>query len=150
MNTKIMRYLIQESNEDPLWWVLTDTQEGVVCRFREGDFNESQKFTLLKDNSEYDIASLPSVVNAMTEWLRETHYELIFSSPQTIAEKARIETGRQLKEAREAKGWTLRYLAILTGIAFNHIGRVETGRYNVTIDTLAILADALDVKITIG
>ena len=35
-----------------------------------------------------------------------------------------------------------------TGIAYNHIGRIERGKYNVTIDTLAVIANALGVRIT--
>ena len=35
----------------------------------------------------------------------------------------------------------------MTGIAFNHIGRIEKGQYNVTLDTLALLADALGMEI---
>ena len=79
----------------------------------------------------------------MADWLRKNHYEIVFTSPQTIIRLCRVSIGRQLREAREAKGWTLRYLAKLTGIAFNHIGRIEQGKYNVTIDTLAVIADAL-------
>lgn len=142
-----MRYLLQRSKEDPLWWVLTDTDTEIVCRFKEGEFNDTQKFTLLNDDSDYDLMKLPRIMADMSEWLRENHYEIIFSSPQEITRKAREDIGRMIKEAREAKGWTLRYLAKLTGIAFNHIGRIEQGKYNVTLDTLALIADALGLEI---
>lgn len=142
-----MKYLLQKSNKDPMWWVLTDTEHEIVCRFKEGEFNETQQFTPLNDISEYDISKLPAIANGIAEWLRDNHYEIIFSSPQAIIKTARERIGLQIKEAREAKGWTLRHLAKLTGIAFNHIGRIEAGRYNVTVDTLAVLADALDVEL---
>lgn len=142
-----MRYLLQKSKEDPLWWVLTDTETEIVCRFKEGEFNETQKVTLINDDSDYDLMKLPRIMADMAEWLRENHYEIIFSSPQGITRKAREDIGRMIKEAREAKGWTLRYLAKLTGIAFNHIGRIEQGKYNVTLDTLALIADALGMEI---
>lgn len=145
-----MKYLLQKSNEDPLWWVLTDTEEGVVCRFKEGEYNDSQKFTLLGEDSEYDLANLPSILAGMSDWLRENHYEIVFSSPQKAILLARQSIGRQVREAREAKGWTLRYLAKLTGIAFNHIGRIEQGKYNVTIDSLAVIADALGVELILS
>lgn len=144
-----MRYLLQKSKEDPLWWVLTDTETEIVCRFKEGEFNETQKVTLLNENSDYDLMKLPRIMAEMAEWLRENHYEIIFSSPQTVIRLGRESVGRQIREAREAKGWTLRYLAKLTGIAFNHIGRIEQGKYNVTVDTLAVLADALDLDIVL-
>lgn len=122
-----------------MWWVLTDTEHDIVCRFKEGEFNDTQQFTPLNDIYEYDVTELPHIVNEMTEWLKENHYEIIFTSPQTIIRDAREKIGKQLKEAREAKGMTLRDLAKLTGIAFNHIGRIERGKYNVTLDTLAVL-----------
>lgn len=145
-----MKYLLQKSSEDPLWWVLTDTQKEIVCRFKEGEFNESQKFTLLRENSEYDMTKLPAIVREMSDWLAENHYEIVFSSPQTAIRLCRESIGSQLREARESRGWTLRYLAKLTGIAFNHIGRIEQGRYNVTIDTLAVIADALGLELILA
>lgn len=141
------KYLLQKSNKDPLWWVLTDTEHEIVCRFKEGEFNETQQFTPLNDISEYDVSKLPAIANRIAEWLQDNHYEIVFSSPQTITKTARERIGQQIKEAREAKGWTLRHLAKLTGIAFNHIGRIEAGRYNVTVDTLAVLAAALGVEL---
>lgn len=36
-----------------------------------------------------------------------------------------------------------------TGIAFQHISRVEQGKYNVTIDTLALISHQLGIEIKI-
>ena len=141
------RYLLQKSDEDPLLWALVDTEEQIVCQFKEGDFNGSQRFTTLNDDCDYDFAKLPSIVRAMADWLRETHYEIMFSSPTMIAREARKNIGRQIKAAREAKGYTTRYLAKLTGLDQGHIVRIEAGRYGLTVDTLARLCDALGLKI---
>lgn len=35
----------------------------------------------------------------------------------------------------------------LTGIAFNHLGRIERGKYNVTLDTLAVVINALGMDL---
>ena len=145
-----MKYLLQKSSEDPLWWVLTDTEAEIVCRFKEGEFNDTQKFTLLREDNEYDLNDLPAIASGMSDWLRDNHYEIIFTSPQTIIRQSREAIGRQVKELRETKGITLRHLAKLTGIAYNHISRIEQGKYNVTIDTLAIIADALGGKLTLS
>lgn len=145
-----MRYLLQKSEKDPLWWVVTDTETQIVCRFKEGEFNETQKFTPLKDISQYDVFMLPQIATDMADWLRDNHYEIIFTSPQSIIQESRERVGQQIKEAREAKGYTLRHLSKLTGIAFNHIGRIEAGRYNVTLDTLAVIANALGMELTIS
>lgn len=144
-----MRYILQKSIERPLWWVLTDTENGIVCQFKEGEFNETQKFTILNDVPRPDASMLAKLAAEMSDWLRDNHYELIFSSPQTIKLETRAMVGQQLRDAREAKGWTVRHLATLTGIAFNHISRIEQGRYNVTLDHIAILANALDVDVLI-
>lgn len=141
------RYLLQKSDKDPLWWALVDTTEQVVCQFKEGDFNGSQRVTTLNDDSDYDTTKLPGILCAMADWLRETHYEIMFSSPQLIAREACQSVGRQLREAREAKGYTTRYLSKLTGLSHSHIVRIEAGRYGLTVDTLARLCDALGLKI---
>ncbi len=144
-----MKYILQKSCDDPLWWVVTDTEEQLVCRFREGDFNGSQKHTMLNDIklTEAEAPRLAAAANGIAEWLRENHYELLFSSPTEIKQGARKSIGEELKSAREDAGYTLRDLAKMTGIAFNHIGRIEKGQYNVTLDTLALLADALGMEI---
>lgn len=69
------------------------------------------------------------------------------ADPEVIRNEARERIGRELREAREEAGLTLRQLAEKTDIAFNHIGRIERGKYNVTIDTIAIIADALGLKL---
>lgn len=145
-----MRYLLQQSDTEPLWWLVTDTEAQVVCRFKEGEFNDSQQFTVLNDiHSKEEVLKLAGVAQGIADWMRENHYELIFSSPTKIIEEARERIGEQLRTARERKGWTLRHLGQLTGIAFNHIGRIEAGKYNVTVDTIARLCAALGLKITI-
>ena len=65
----------------------------------------------------------------------------------TIKIKAREQIGADLKALRNAKGLTLRKLEELSGITNNHIARIEAGKYNVTIDTLAVILNALDADI---
>ena len=144
------RYLLQQSTDNPLWWTLTDTETKVVCRFKEGGFNETQMFTPLYDDQDYDMSALPAIVNGMTAWLAENHYELVFMSPQAAITRTRKTIGEQIRDAREVNGYSLRHLAKLTGISHNHIARIEQGKYNVTIDTLAVIAEALDMDICIG
>lgn len=60
---------------------------------------------------------------------------------------ARQSVGEQLRKAREAKGWTVRDVARLTGITFTHIARIERGKYNVNLDTVAVIAAALELDI---
>ncbi|WP_301048928.1 MULTISPECIES: helix-turn-helix domain-containing protein [Muribaculaceae] len=142
------RYTLEKSAERPLWWVLTDTEGGLVCCFEEGRFNDTQEFTFV-EGVRIDPLQVARLVNEMAQWVRDTHYEILMTSPTAIKDKARQSVGEQLRKARESKGWTVRYVERLTGIANNHISRIEQGKYNVTLDTVAVLADALGVKVTI-
>ncbi|MDE6272619.1 MAG: helix-turn-helix transcriptional regulator [Muribaculaceae bacterium] len=57
--------------------------------------------------------------------------------------------GHRIKELRESKGMSQRELGKRIDIAYNHIGRIEKGKYNVNLDTLAKIAAALDTEINL-
>lgn len=71
------------------------------------------------------------------------------SDSEEIINRCRRVIGDQVKRARENKNISLRDLAEQTGIAFQHISRVEQGKYNVTIDTLALISHQLGIEIKI-
>jgi transcriptional regulator with XRE-family HTH domain len=54
--------------------------------------------------------------------------------------------GRKIKAIRGKKGVTQDQLAELAGLNRVHLYRIETGRQSMTLRTLKIIADALDVK----
>ena len=54
--------------------------------------------------------------------------------------------GRKIKAIRGKKGVTQDQLAELAGLVRVHLYRIETGRQSMTLRTLKIIADALDVK----
>ena len=55
--------------------------------------------------------------------------------------------GKRIAEIRNENGLSQARLAELAGLDQAHIARIEAGRYSVGIDTLAKIADALDMKI---
>lgn len=57
--------------------------------------------------------------------------------------------GAELRALRLSKGLTTRELAEVVGIDHSHIVRIESGKYNVKIDTVEALAAALDAGLTI-
>lgn len=59
---------------------------------------------------------------------------------------ARIAVARALKEARIAKGLTIREVGELAGIGFSHVMRIENGSHNFTINSVAVIARVLGVK----
>ena len=54
--------------------------------------------------------------------------------------------GRKIKVVRGKKGVTQDQLAELAGLNRVHLYRIETGQQSMTLRTLKLIADALDVK----
>jgi len=54
--------------------------------------------------------------------------------------------GGRIKAIRSRKGVTQDQLAELAGLNRVHLYRIENGRQSMTLRTLKIIADALDVK----
>lgn len=61
----------------------------------------------------------------------------------------RAEIGRQLALFREKRGLTTRQLAELAGISYSNINKIERGVYNVSIDILGKICDAMECSINI-
>lgn len=55
--------------------------------------------------------------------------------------------GKQIAEARKAKGLSQRKLAELRGINAGYIAHVELGKYSTGIDTLSQICEPLGLKI---
>lgn len=61
----------------------------------------------------------------------------------------RAEIGRQLAELRTKRGLSTRQLAELCGVNYANICKIERGSYNVSVDILGRVCDALGAKIVI-
>lgn len=64
-----------------------------------------------------------------------------------VEERRRI--GALLRAERERQGLSGRDLAGKCGISHSHLVRIESGRYNITIDILSLVAGALGKRINI-
>lgn len=71
------RYIIQPS-PDVNFWVCTDKENGLVCKFEQGNYNENQQFTLLEDSS-LNVMKTAALAWEMGDWLFENHYDKIFN-----------------------------------------------------------------------
>lgn len=71
-----MRYKLTES-ETPGWWVVTDVENLVVLRFKEHEFNETQKVSIL-DESRINPMALPRIMREIGDWLAAHHIDKIF------------------------------------------------------------------------
>jgi len=56
--------------------------------------------------------------------------------------------GTAVRRLRQKRGWSQDVLSDRSGLHRAHIGEIERGETNVTLQTLKTLADALDVKLT--
>lgn len=80
--------------------------------------------------------------------LAESHPEtLTVNTPDKQAERNRI--GLLIRRERERQRLSLRDLAARCGITHSHIARIESGKYNVTLDILSKVAAALGKKVTL-
>lgn len=58
-----------------------------------------------------------------------------------------IELGNRIRTIRNQKGWTLDHLGQITGLNSKHIGEIERGQANVTLESLKSLGDGLNVTV---
>ena len=86
---------------------------------------------------------------AIKEYKRENGIVDPVKDYRSECRKIRKTIGRQLRDARMAKTDSIADAAELTGIPEGAIARIEAGRSNAEIDTIAILATAYNAKITI-
>lgn len=61
----------------------------------------------------------------------------------------RVRIGQELSKARTDRGLTVRALAEKAGVSYQNITKIENGRYNVSIDILGDVLDAMGCEITI-
>ena len=55
--------------------------------------------------------------------------------------------GKRIAEIRQAKGLSIRQLAEASGVNFANIYKIENGKYNVSIDILGKICEALGCRI---
>lgn len=75
------RFIIQPSTLQQGWWVCTDTENNIVCRFEGHKFNDTQEFTLLDGDTfgkKEEAIKYATFVREMGDWLRDNHYDKIF------------------------------------------------------------------------
>ena len=71
------------------------------------------------------------------------------SRRRTAEESPRESVVRQLKEVRKGQGMTPAYLAELVGTKKSNISRLESGRYNPSLDFLIKVAGGLGKEISL-
>ena len=58
-----------------------------------------------------------------------------------------MKLGKNLRKARESRGWSQEEMAARCGVHRTYVGSVERGEYNVTVLTLKKMAKTLGISI---
>lgn len=141
------RFILQPSREQG-FWVATDKENGIVITFREHQFNETQKITLLNENtfsSTEQAMKLPTYLREIADWLRAEHYSV--AMPSLEIQRERI--GQSIRNIRMQRNFTQAELARQAGITQSNLARIEAGKYSVGLDILNKIANALGVEFSV-
>ena len=81
-----MRFKLEKSQDLPGWWVLTDTENLVVIRFKEHEFNETQKVSILENSRFYGSAEdmakeLAHIMAEMGDYMYSHWYSIAMPTP---------------------------------------------------------------------
>lgn len=72
------KFVLQKSSQKPDYWVVTDTRHGIVIVFREHQFNETQKVTILDDEqAQCSPVHLARHMRHIADWLLRKHPEIV-------------------------------------------------------------------------
>ena len=80
------RFVLRESQDLPEWWVLTDADNEIVVRFKDKDFNGTQKVTPLNDDSTTlakvgGAQGYARVMREIGEYMVRYHGDIAFKQP---------------------------------------------------------------------
>lgn len=75
------RFKLEKSHELPDWWVLTDTENLIVCKFKEHEYNETQRVSVIEDSK---FANNPNCANELAHIMSEMG-DYMFSHWYSIA-----------------------------------------------------------------
>ena len=65
-----------QKSKTPNWWVVTHVKHGIVIRFQEGAFNDTQEVTTITD-LDPDTVKIHTVMREIGDWLAENHRDLL-------------------------------------------------------------------------
>ena len=137
------RFILQPSQEQG-FWVATDKENGIVVKFKEHQFNETQQVTLLEDADPNDCMKLAKAMSEIADWLRANHYNKAMP-----AVSIRLIMGDHIRQLRTDQNLTQQELADKAGITRANLSNIEAGKYNVSLSTMYKIACALGKEVKI-
>lgn len=71
------RFIIQPSQEQENWWVLTDTENQIVVRFEDKRFNQTQQVTMLEDVETPNPLVIARMMREIGDYLAINHRDKV-------------------------------------------------------------------------
>lgn len=71
------RFIIQPSQEQENWWVLTDTENQIVVRFENKRFNQTQQVTMLEDVETPNPLVIARMMREIGDYLALNHRDKV-------------------------------------------------------------------------
>lgn len=148
----IGQYAIQAIGNDR--WLCVDQLNGLSVEWTDKQYNETCKHKVVGAPQGIDPQEVATAiarnVRLMGRWLADNHRPKVeVMTDGGLIAWTREKIGRQVRELRKASGLSLSQLSEMCGLSANHINRVELGRYNYNIDTVAKITAALGGNIEI-
>lgn len=79
------RFILEKSQDLPEWWVLTDTENLVVLKFKEHEYNESQQVTFLDEDKSVierlGAQGIAQVLREMGDYMFTHWYSIALPTP---------------------------------------------------------------------
>lgn len=79
------RFKLEHSQDLPNWWVLTDIENLIVCKFKEHEFNETQRITILDDskyaNNSNCANEIAHIMAEMGDYMFSHWYSIALPTP---------------------------------------------------------------------
>ncbi len=79
------RFILEKSQDLPGWWVLTDTKNLVVLKFKEHEYNESQQVTFIDDDKsvieKLGTQGIEQVLREMGDYMFTHWYSIALPTP---------------------------------------------------------------------
>lgn len=79
------RFILEKSQDLPGWWVLTDTENLVVLKFKEHEYNESQQITFLNEDKsvveKLGSQGIAQVLREMGDYMFTHWYSIALPTP---------------------------------------------------------------------
>ena len=84
-----------------------------------------------------------------TQRLKSVGIDTTLQDIELAKSEAAVSVGLQIRMARERAGITMKELGELAGLSQPHLSKIEQGKMNITIETVACISAALKTRILI-